>query len=96
MQYSALGNTGLTVSRLSFGASALGGVFRSVDESTAIKAVHAALGSGINYFDVAPAYGSTVSESVLGKALRGIPRTIIIFQLRWVSTRSLEATATIL
>jgi L-galactose dehydrogenase len=74
MKYNALGNTGLTVSRLSFGASALGGVFRSVDESTAIKAVHAALDCGINYFDVAPAYGGTVSESVLGKALRGIPR----------------------
>lgn len=75
MKYSALGNTGLTVSRLSFGASALGGVFRSVDESTAIKAVHTALDCGINYFDVAPAYGGTVSESVLGKALHGIPRT---------------------
>jgi L-galactose dehydrogenase len=75
MKYSALGNTGLLVSRLSFGASALGGVFRSVDESTAIKAVHSALDCGINYFDVAPAYGGTVSESVLGKALRGIPRT---------------------
>jgi L-galactose dehydrogenase len=75
MQYSALGNTGLTVSRLSFGASALGGVFRSVDESTAIKAVHVALECGINYFDVAPAYGGTVSETVLGKALRGISRT---------------------
>lgn len=74
MKYGALGNTGLIVSRLSFGASALGGVFRSVDESTAIKAVHAAIDCGINYFDVAPAYGGTVSESVLGKALRGIPR----------------------
>jgi L-galactose dehydrogenase len=75
MKYSAMGNTGLIVSRLSFGASALGGVFRSVDESTAIKAVHAAFDCGINYLDVAPAYGGTVSESVLGKALRGIPRT---------------------
>jgi L-galactose dehydrogenase len=75
MQYIAFGNTGLMVSRLSFGASALGGVFRSVDESTAIKAVHVALDCGINYFDVAPAYGGTVSETVLGKALRSIPRT---------------------
>lgn len=75
MQYSALGKTGLTVSRLSFGASALGGVFRIVDESAAIKAVHAALGCGINYFDVAPAYGATLSETILGKALHGIPRT---------------------
>jgi aryl-alcohol dehydrogenase-like predicted oxidoreductase len=69
-----LGKTGLTVSRLSFGASALGGVFRSVDEATAIRAVHTALDLGITYFDVAPAYGATRSETVLGKALKGIPR----------------------
>ena len=74
MQYNLLGKTGLNVSRLSFGASSLGAVFRPVDESEAIKAVHAALDCGINYFDVAPAYGGTLSETVLGKALRGIPR----------------------
>ena len=74
MQYSLLGRTGLNVSRLSFGASSLGGVFRQVTEADAIGAVHAALDGGINYFDVAPAYGGTRSETVLGKALRGIPR----------------------
>jgi aryl-alcohol dehydrogenase-like predicted oxidoreductase len=74
MQYSLLGKTGLKVSRLSLGASALGGVFHAVDEAEAIAAVHAALDCGINYFDVAPAYGGTRSETVLGKALRGIPR----------------------
>jgi aryl-alcohol dehydrogenase-like predicted oxidoreductase len=74
MQYSVLGKTGLKVSRLSFGASSLGGVFHPVDESQAIAAVHAALDCGINYFDVAPAYGGTLSETVLGKALRGISR----------------------
>ena len=51
MQYNPLGHTGLNVSRLSFGASALGGVFRPVDEAQAIRAVHAALDLGINYFD---------------------------------------------
>lgn len=74
MEYSLLGKTGLKVSRLSFGASSLGGVFHPVDEKEAIAAVHAALDCGINYFDVAPAYGGTRSETVLGKALRGIPR----------------------
>jgi aryl-alcohol dehydrogenase-like predicted oxidoreductase len=74
MEYRPLGKTGLNVSALSFGASALGGVFRSVDESEAIRAVHAALDLGINTFDVAPAYGGTVAESVLGKALREVPR----------------------
>lgn len=74
MEYSNLGRTGMRVSRLSFGASSLGGVFRSVDESEAIKAVHVALECGINYFDVAPAYAGTVSETVLGKALGGVRR----------------------
>jgi L-galactose dehydrogenase len=69
-----LGRTGLQVSTLSFGASSLGGVFRTVDEAEAIRAVHTALDLGINYFDVAPAYGGTRSETVLGKALHGIPR----------------------
>jgi len=74
MDYTTLGKTGLNVSRLSFGASALGGVFRDIDEADGIRAVHAALDAGINYIDVAPAYGGTVAETVLGKALKGISR----------------------
>lgn len=74
MKYNPLGDTGLNVSRLSFGASALGGVYGNVDEAEGIRAVHTALDLGINYFDVAPAYGGTVAETVLGKALKGIAR----------------------
>ena len=74
MKRNRLGKTGLRVSALSFGASALGGVYGHVDEVEAIRAVHAALDFGINYFDVAPAYGATRSEAVLGKALKGIAR----------------------
>ncbi|OEO32890.1 hypothetical protein VW23_009335 [Devosia insulae DS-56] len=75
MKRNPLGRTGLAVSALSFGASALGGVFRPVDVSEAIATVHAALEAGINYFDVAPAYGGGRSESLLGKALKGIDRS---------------------
>lgn len=74
MEYRQFGNLGYDVSRLSFGASALGSVFRTVEESDAIRAVHAALDAGINYIDVAPAYGATRSEAILGKALRSVPR----------------------
>ncbi|UCH27552.1 MAG: aldo/keto reductase [Trueperaceae bacterium] len=74
MDYRRLGKTELQVSSLSFGASSLGGVFREVDEVAAIEAVHTALDFGINYIDVAPAYGGTRAETVLGKALEGIPR----------------------
>ena len=74
MEYRLLGQTGLSLSALSFGASSLGGVFRDIDESEAIRTVHVALDNGINFIDVSPYYGATRAEIVLGKALRDIKR----------------------
>ena len=74
MEYNVLGKAGFEVSALSFGASSLGGVFGVVDEAEGIRAVHTALEAGINYLDVAPAYGATAAETVLGRALQGVPR----------------------
>jgi L-galactose dehydrogenase len=74
VEYRTLGKTGLKVSALSFGASSLGGVFKPVDESVAIRTVRTALDCGINFIDVSPFYGHTKAEEVLGKALKGIPR----------------------
>jgi L-galactose dehydrogenase len=74
MQYRPLGNTGLSISALSFGASSLGSVFRQIDEAEGIRAVHTAIDLGINFIDVSPFYGLTRAETVLGKALRSIPR----------------------
>lgn len=82
MKRIALGSTGLEVSRLSFGASSLGGVFRPVDEGKALEAVWTALELGINYIDVAPAYGATKAETVLGRALAGIPRSDYILSTK--------------
>jgi L-galactose dehydrogenase len=75
MQYRRLGRTGLNVSALSFGASSLGSVFRPTDDTESIRTVHVALDLGINFIDVSPYYGATKAESVLGRALRGIPRS---------------------
>jgi len=74
MEYRELGKTGLKLSQLSFGASSLGGVFHSLNESEGIKAVHTAVDNGINFIDVSPYYGHLKAEMVLGKALREIPR----------------------
>lgn len=74
MNYRNLGNTGLQVSVLSLGASSLGSVFRPIDEAEGIRTVHEALDLGINLIDVSPYYGITRAETVLGKALKGIPR----------------------
>jgi L-galactose dehydrogenase len=75
VEYRVLGKTGLNVSALGFGASSLGGgVFRPVEESEAIRSVHTAVDLGINIIDVSPFYGYTRAETVLGKALKQIPR----------------------
>jgi L-galactose dehydrogenase len=74
MKYRTLGKTGLTVSILGFGGSSLGSVFRTIDEQDGIRAVHVAIDNGINLIDTAPFYGLTRGETVLGKALRDIPR----------------------
>ncbi len=74
MVYNELGKTGMRVSNLGFGASSLGGVFHDIRESEGIKAVHVAVESGINFIDVSPYYGHYKAETVLGKALKEIPR----------------------
>lgn len=74
MQRRPLGQTGLDVSILSFGASSLGGVFRATDDSESIRTVHTALDLGMNFIDVSPYYGATRAESVLGRALRDVAR----------------------
>lgn len=74
MQFRPLGNTGLNVSVLSYGASPLGSVFRGVAEPEGIRTVHTALDMGINFIDVSPYYGLTKAETVLGKALATVNR----------------------
>ena len=74
MEYRTLGKTGLNVSKLAFGGSSLGSVFRSVTEEDGIRTVHTALDHGINLIDTAPYYGITKAETVLGKALKGVAR----------------------
>jgi L-galactose dehydrogenase len=74
MHYRQLGNTGLNVSILSFGASSLGGVFRTTDDAESIRTVRTALDLGMNFIDVSPYYGATRAETVLGRALAEVRR----------------------
>ncbi|MCA9029416.1 MAG: aldo/keto reductase [Planctomycetaceae bacterium] len=74
METRTLGQTGLELPILSFGASSLGQEFRQVDLSEALKSVHVALECGMNFIDTSPFYGRGMSEVLLGTALRGVPR----------------------
>ena len=64
----------MKISHLSFGASSLGSVFRETNEKESFEAVETAIEGGINFIDVSPYYGHYKAETVLGKALRNIPR----------------------
>lgn len=74
MVYNELGKTGLRLSNLGFGASSLGGVFHDIREAEGIQAVFTAIENGINFIDVSPYYGHYKAETVLGKALKDLPR----------------------
>lgn len=74
MQYNPLGKTGIDVSIISFGTVALGlpyGLTSNSEDNMlprdqAVKLLRDALDHGINFFDTAPAYGT--SEQIVGEA----------------------------
>jgi L-galactose dehydrogenase len=68
----------LLVSEIGFGASPLGDEFRKTDPAEGIRAVHAAIDRGINFFDVSPYYGRTLAEERLGMALQGKREQVIL------------------
>ena len=75
MQYTKLGNSDLTVSRICMGCMGFGDAARgqhswTVDETQTREIVKRGLDLGINFFDTAIAYQSGTSEQYLGRALR--------------------------
>ena len=74
MKSRPLGNTGLDLPVLAFGASSLGQEFRPVRLEEALASVRTALDLGINFIDTSPFYGRGLSEVLLGIALRDVPR----------------------
>ncbi|RLZ07191.1 aldo/keto reductase [Acinetobacter sp. 2JN-4] len=75
MKYHFLGNSGLKVSELGFGAGTLGGkgqifsAWGQADQVEANSMIRLCLDAGINYFDTADVYSDGESERMLGRAL---------------------------
>jgi len=75
MQFTTLGTTGLTVSRICLGCMSYGDPkWRPwvLDERAAQPFFRAALDAGINFFDTADMYSLGVSEEITGRALRSM------------------------
>ena len=73
------GKTGQTVTRLGFGAWAIGGSWGDVSEDDAKATLHAALDAGMTFIDTADVYGDGRSERIIRDVLRdrGGPRPFV-------------------
>ena len=75
MQTRKLGNSDLDITRVGYGAWAIGGsgwqfAWGSQDDNESIGAIHRALELGVNWIDTAAVYGLGHSEEVVGRALK--------------------------
>lgn len=75
MKYRTLTGTGAKVSRICLGTMTFGG---QVNESESIRMVHRALDAGVNFVDTADAYTKGVSETIVGKALKGKRNGVVL------------------
>ncbi|CAN7699692.1 aldo/keto reductase [Variovorax paradoxus] len=85
MQYAQLGQTGIFVSRICLGAMTFGGadtpagnVIGRLDQPEVNAIVSEALDAGINFIDTADVYSGGASEELLGVALDGRRREVVL------------------
>ena len=84
LRTAALGDTGLEITRVGFGAWALGGGgydwgWGAQDDEDSIAAIHHALDLGVGWIDTAAQYGFGHSEEVVGRALAGLAERPYVF-----------------
>lgn len=80
-----LGQSDLSITRVGIGTAPIGSTqewriyWGAQEERDAIRAIEAAIESGINWIDTAPFYGWGRAEQLVGKALRGKREKAFIF-----------------
>jgi D-threo-aldose 1-dehydrogenase len=68
----------IDLGRLGLGTAPLAGLYRAVDEQTALATIARAWELGVRYFDTAPYYGSGLAERRLGSAVRDLRREELV------------------
>lgn len=84
MEKRRLGNTDMDITRIGYGAWAIGGGgwafgWGPQDDNESVSAIHRALDLGINWIDTAAVYGLGHSEEVVAKAMKGMASKPYIF-----------------
>jgi aryl-alcohol dehydrogenase-like predicted oxidoreductase len=92
-----LGNSDLHLTRVGFGAWAIGGgnwefAWGAQDDDESVRTIEHALDLGINWIDTAAVYGLGHSEEIVAKALRHVARKPYVFtkcSMRWTEDRKI-------
>jgi aryl-alcohol dehydrogenase-like predicted oxidoreductase len=84
MDLNQLGTSNLWLTRIGFGAWAIGGgdwafAWGPQDDNASIAAIHRAVDLGVNWIDTAPVYGLGHSEEIVGKAVKSAAKKPMIF-----------------
>ena len=84
MTLRTLGQSDLKITPIGIGAWAIGGgqwefAWGAQDDTESIAAIHAGLDRGINWIDTAAAYGLGHSETIVGRAIKGLAKRPYIF-----------------
>jgi len=87
MKYNALGASGVKITAINFGAWAISGwMWGGADKKDVLKAIDTSLDLGVSTIDTAPIYGFSLSEELVGEALKGKrPQAQILtkYGMRW-------------
>jgi aryl-alcohol dehydrogenase-like predicted oxidoreductase len=78
VQSRRLGKTGRHVSEIGFGAWAIGGSWGKTDDAESLASLHAAVDSGVTFFDTADVYGDGRSEKLIGRLLRERDESLMV------------------
>src|SRR6476469_4055025 len=94
MEKRKFGRSGLSVSVLTFGCGAVGGLMTRGAPADQERAVARAIEAGVNHFDTAPLYGDGASEENLGRVLTALkPHVMVSTKVRLPADRNMDAVA---
>src|SRR5580765_5586649 len=78
MEMRTLGKSGIKVSAIGLGLMSMSGIYGNANDEESIRVIHHALDKGITHLDSADMYGWGHNETLLGRALKGRRKGVIV------------------